>query len=213
MQLNSYINYLSKYDIIVFDFDGVLANTLDLKSKILLEVYKKYGLDFQKKIFRYQKEIIGKSRIEKFRLIHNNILGISITKKEVENLDNKFRTGMIFHLEKIKIYPKVKKILELLRYKKNKNIFCVSASPINELSKILKYNAMNEHFIKIYGAPTKKIESFKDIKKLTKSNYNSMLYIGDTKFDLSVAKEKNINFLGFGKNEKWSKNIDWIHRW
>ena len=58
---------LYRYDAIVFDFDGTLVNSNEIKTWAFGELYKEYGEKIVQQIIAYQKEHEGISRFVKFR--------------------------------------------------------------------------------------------------------------------------------------------------
>ena len=69
-------NILLKKKYFIFDFDGVIADSVNLKDKIFFEIFNKDGHEIAKKSLKFHKKNQGKSRFYKID---------SILKKHVSN--------------------------------------------------------------------------------------------------------------------------------
>ncbi|MBK6632552.1 MAG: hypothetical protein IPG33_16790 [Betaproteobacteria bacterium] len=59
-----------RFDAIVFDFDGVLAESVDVKTRAFASLYETYGADVVKQVVAWHLAHGGVSRYEKFRHFH-----------------------------------------------------------------------------------------------------------------------------------------------
>ena len=75
-------------------------------------------------------------------------------------------------------------------------MFLVSATPHNELRKILKARLLTRYFKEIQGGPNNKVEVLKKIISAKKISPDEMLYIGDSPEDLEAAKILGSHFIG-----------------
>ena len=60
---------------IIFDFDGVILESLEIKTNAFKKLYKSYGTDIVDKVAIHHLENGGVSRYEKFKIYHNQFLG------------------------------------------------------------------------------------------------------------------------------------------
>ena len=56
---------------IIFDFDGVILNSNNIKAEAFGELYNKYGKKIENKVVEYHYENLGISRIEKIKYLLN----------------------------------------------------------------------------------------------------------------------------------------------
>ena len=56
---------------IIFDFDGVIAQSVEVKTEAFADMYKEYGKAVVNKVVQHHEDNGGMSRFEKFRLYHN----------------------------------------------------------------------------------------------------------------------------------------------
>ena len=75
-------------------------------------------------------------------------------------------------------------------------MFLVSATPHNELKKILKARLLTRYFKEIQGGPINKVGVLKKIISVKKISPNEILYIGDSPEDLQAAKTLGCHFIG-----------------
>ena len=75
---------------IIFDFDGVILNSHNVKTDSFEKIFSKYGKSIGKKAKNYHLKNVGKSRYLKFKYILNNVLKYKSTKKIMEYLDEEF---------------------------------------------------------------------------------------------------------------------------
>ena len=84
----------------------------------------------------------------------------------------------------------------LVDYSTKVQLFLVSATPHNELNKILKARFLKRYFKEIQGAPINKVEVLKKFISVNKISPDEMLYIGDSPEDLMTAKILGSHFIG-----------------
>ncbi len=90
---------------IIFDFDGVIAESVQVKTDAFAEIYQSYGQYIVQKVIEHHITNGGISRFEKFKLYHKEFLGINLTELEVEKLAKKFSKLV---MEKVISAPYVK---------------------------------------------------------------------------------------------------------
>ena len=77
---------LTSIKTIFFDFDGVIADSVDIKTKAFAKLFKRYGDEIVKKVVEYHLSHGGVSRYDKFRYYYQNFLGKKITDDEINIL-------------------------------------------------------------------------------------------------------------------------------
>ena len=63
-------NIVKKKKFIVFDFDGVVLDSVEIKTNAFAEIYSEYGSEIVSKVVEYHKRNGGLSRFEKFKYYH-----------------------------------------------------------------------------------------------------------------------------------------------
>ena len=88
---------------LVFDFDGVLVESVDTKTKAYAALFKDEGEEVIRSVLKYHLENGGVSRFEKFRFIYQRILCQPLSKEKFHSLCENF-SKMIFAQNYIKRY-------------------------------------------------------------------------------------------------------------
>ncbi len=177
---------------IIFDFDGVILNSHNVKTDAFEKIFSKYGKSIGKKAKNYHLKNVGKSRYLKFKYILNNVLKYKSTKKIIEYLDEEFSNYCDNKIIKLKISKYLLRYLKK-NYKK-KNFFVSTGTPQKKIEEIIKKKKIKKFFKKIYGSPEKKIEHInKIISKY--ENKSKTIFIGDSEEDYKSAKICGIDFL------------------
>ena len=75
---------------IIFDFDGVIAESVQVKTDAFASLYEQYGVNIVTKVIKHHEANGGLSRFEKIKLYHGSYLNKAITNKEIEELATQF---------------------------------------------------------------------------------------------------------------------------
>ena len=88
------------YKVIIYDYDGVICDSLDVKTKAFKELYSQYGPKIQKLVEKYHLENGGVSRFEKFKYYETKLL----KKKDInQNTVNDLCDKFVLELLKMKL--------------------------------------------------------------------------------------------------------------
>jgi HAD superfamily hydrolase (TIGR01549 family) len=179
---------------IIFDYDGVISESVDIKTKAFAELYKPYGEDVVNKVVKHHLHNGGISRFEKFKIYHKEFLGIELTSQDLLILTDRFSQMVVDEVVKS---PFVKGAIEFVssNYKKY-DLFISTGTPQTEIIEILRKNNILQYFIEVYGSPTLKPEHIRII--LSKFNYlkSNVVFIGDAITDKLAANECDVHFIG-----------------
>ncbi|MDD5437468.1 MAG: HAD hydrolase-like protein, partial [Candidatus Omnitrophica bacterium] len=75
---------------IIFDFDGVLVESVDLKTGAFAKLFAAEGEDVVRKVVEYHLGNTGVSRFDKFRYIYKNILNRELSEEKFADLGRDF---------------------------------------------------------------------------------------------------------------------------
>ena len=179
---------------IIYDFDGVICDSVNVKTDAFAELYKPYGKEIQAKVIQYHLLHGGISRFEKIRYYHNEYLGIDINNDEVLEISKKFsllvKDKVIQSNYILGAYDFVEK------YSNIYSQFVCTGTPENEIEEIVEKRGLGSFFNGIYGSPKSKIEIIKEILVQTGIDETEMLYFGDALTDYNAAKAFKIPFIG-----------------
>jgi phosphoglycolate phosphatase-like HAD superfamily hydrolase len=185
--------------LLIFDFDGVIADSVEVKSEAFAILYESYGVDVVNKIINHHNSNGGMSRFEKFKYYHKNFLNKEISEELINQLSKKF-SSLVFN--KVVSSDEINSVGKFLNIYSKKEKICVinSATPQLEIEKIINAKGFDQIFSSVFGSPNSKLENI--IKILNKYNCsnNEVVFFGDSKADLLAAKRANIDFIGIGSS-------------
>jgi len=180
--------------LIIFDFDGVIADTFDEAYKGFNDMAKKYNFKQLKNKNEFRK-LYKQNIFKSLNKLKINILNIPKIKKEVEEIANE-------KIENTKIFPGIKKVINKL---KKYNLAIVSSNEKDIIKKFLRKNDINDfNLILDYATYSKKKKLRKAIKHF-KVKTKEALFITDTIGDVKEAKKLKLETIavtwGYHKKE------------
>jgi HAD superfamily hydrolase (TIGR01549 family) len=194
---------LNFFQIIFWDFDGVIKESVSVKTDAFVELFKPYGDKVCNKVKAHHIKNGGMSRFIKIPL-YLNWANVEPTVSKIDDMSSEFSMIVKNKVVRSSWVPGVKKFLEDFR---NKYIFIVvSATPQRELLDICRLLNIDDYFFKIYGTPTSKSSAIKMSIDNLDISCNRCLMFGDAKADIDAAKENNINFIF--RRHKYNQNIN-----
>ena len=178
---------------LAIDFDGTLVESNKIKDKAFDFIFSKWP-EHREDMMQWHLANNAIDRQEKFRYFVEVILGKSGHVELIEQLTKRFSE---LSYEAIVNCPMVDGAQEFLdAYVSKVQLFLVSATPQNELRKILKARLLIRYFKEIHGAPINKEKVLKKISSVENISTDKMLYIGDSPEDQQVAKTLGCHFIG-----------------
>jgi len=197
------------YDAIVFDFDGTLVDSNEIKTIAFGRLYEDYGEDIVHKVIEYHRENTGISRFIKFRYFHEKLLSQPYTKEIGEELSQLYSL-LVF--DAVVEAPYIKGGLEFLKSHYQKlPLFIASGTPEKELREVVKRREMLLYFKEVFGSPPSKSEILKNIIRKYHYNPERILMIGDTMADWEGAQSTGTNFLGVCISKNISAIPEGVH--
>ena len=178
---------------IIFDFDGVIVESVQYKSDAFAELYKPYGLDIAKKVINHHEANGGISRFEKFQFYHATFLNKTITQEELSALTNQFSSLVV---KKVIAAPYVPGALKFIqKYYDNHKLFISTGTPIEEINQILEKRSISCYFTEVFGSPEKKKIHVKKILNKYNLKPDELIFYGDSNSDLEAADHLKIPFV------------------
>lgn len=179
---------------IVFDFDGVLVESVEVKTRAFEALYAPYGEDVRKAVVSYHLAHGGVSRNEKFRYFHSALLARDLSPEEEVRLAERFSELVE---DAVVAAPFVPGAHDFLEAHAGRIPLCVaSGTPEEELLRIIRRRGMSGYFCAVGGSPRPKRELLEDFAKRLDVAAASLLMVGDAMTDFDAAHAVGARFLG-----------------
>lgn len=203
---------MSKIQAVIFDFDGVILDSANIKTEAFLELFKKYP-EHQQAIKEYHIENQGITRYKKFEWIYKELLDKPYNEEIKEKLGSNF-SALVF--EKIMEADAISGAMEFLETLRN-NIpaYIASGTPDEELGKIIKSRNLAKYFKAAYGSNISKEEAIERVAEQESAEYSELLFIGDATTDYLAASSRDVPFIAVYSEEMegyWKeRDIEPVH--
>ncbi|OGX27649.1 MAG: hypothetical protein A2787_01995 [Omnitrophica WOR_2 bacterium RIFCSPHIGHO2_01_FULL_48_9] len=178
---------------IIFDFDGVICESVDVKIQAfrkLFEIYPKH----LKQILAYHAFNGGLSRYKKFRYIYRHFLKKELRSVESLRLGQKFSEYALAAVIQSAYVPGAHEFLK--KYYKKFHLFIVSGTPQPEMRFIVKKRKLTKYFKGVYGSPTAKAVLIRQILKKNRLQKDEVIFVGDSVNDHIGAAKAGVKFIG-----------------
>ena len=177
---------------IFWDFDGVIKDSVGVKSDAFEELFLPYGKEFARKVRKHHEDNGGMSRFDKLplylkwaglepsqTLIKEYAEDFSILVKQAV-IDSDWVRGVLIYLEKNCM---------------KQQFFLVTATPQEEIEAILNALKITEYFSEVIGSPTPKNEAIKMLLDRYNIESEQAVMIGDSISDYMAATENQVKFV------------------
>jgi HAD superfamily hydrolase (TIGR01549 family) len=203
------INF-TKYNTILWDFDGVLMDSMPVRDRGFEMVLASYPRQEVEQLLTYHRQNGGLSRYVKFRYFFEKIRRESITEAAVGKLAEEFSQVM-----RRELLNKELLIEESVAFvKKNHQHYkmhVVSGSDQNELRYLCRELELDTYFISIHGSPTPKKQLVATLMQQFNYPASTAVFIGDSKNDWEAATAHAIDFVGFNNPELIALGVGYVH--
>jgi len=180
---------------VFFDFDGVIAASIEVKVRAFATMFAPYGPAIQEQVIRYHCDNGGMPRYQKLRHCFEGIVGRPIDDRELVRMGQMF-TDLV--LEEVVAAPLIAGALPTLEQLREYGTpaYVVSGTPHEEMQLIVQRKGLQSYFTEVHGSPRPKAVIVNEI--LDRSHYapHQCLFIGDALADYQAAKATDLRFLG-----------------
>ncbi len=180
---------------VFFDFDGVIADTGDVKARAFATLFASCGPEVQEAVLAYHRRNGGIPRQQKLRHCLEEIAGQPCGEEKLAELGRAF-AGLV--LDGVLAAPLVPGALAALQGLRATAVpsFVVSGTPQAEMRRVIEGKDLSAYFTGVYGAPRRKEEILASL--LARHGYapEHCLFIGDALADWQAASEAGLAFLG-----------------
>ena len=178
-------------EVIFWDFDGVIKDSVEVKSIAFEKLFSDYGQNLVDRVRRHHEKNGGVSRFEKIPLYlswSNEV----VTRKKIQEFSNRFSL-----LVKQSVIDSLwvcgfLKFIEC-HYMTKKHVL-VTATPIAEIEEILQALNIRHFFYKVYGFPNSKSDVINKTLRSLKIESKHAIMLGDSESDYKAAKDNSVLF-------------------
>lgn len=187
--------------VIVFDFDGTLVDSNQLKYDAFFELFaqdefhKRIITEVLKKFFNESRYIILKQILKRIKKDYSKEIDIDA---KADELADKYNTLILSRIKTCKEKAGAVRVLENLSRKYR--LYLSSTTPESALRDIIKYRNWHSYFCDIFGYPKEKVCALLEIIRKEKVNPNEVLMVGDAKVDRISANKVGCRFFSVNEN-------------
>ena len=190
---------------LIYDFDGVICNSVNIKTEAFCMMYEKYGSEIVKKVKLYHIKHGGISRFEKFKYYHKEFFNQTLSEIQVHDLASEFSKIV---LDRVINCDYIKGSMDFIKNNSSKyNQFICTGTPQNEIKIILEKKKIKNYFVNVYGSPKSKTKIIEEIKEKYKYINDDLIFFGDADTDYLAAKKCNIDFIAINSENYYSEAI------
>lgn len=183
-----------RFDAIVFDFDGVLVESTDVKTRAFGALYSAYGPDVERQVTAHHLANSGISRYVKFKHYHEQLLGIPYTDAVGEQLSARFSQSVLDEVVNAPYVSGAREFLE--QYYRQLPLFVASGTPEEELREIVRRRGMQHYFRAVHGSPASKADIINGVIAGHRLSPARVLMVGDALADFDGARAAKTAFIG-----------------
>lgn len=201
---------------LVFDCDGVLLDSVPVKSTAFGRLAEPYGAEARDRLLLFHALHGGVSRYEKFAWFFRNVLGREISPEESAEWGRKFAEYSLDEVRRCPLVPGAMGVLE--KWRGVLPLYVCSGAPQAELGMVLEERGIAPFFTGIYGSPPGKTELLARIIRLAGVAAEETLMIGDAITDRNAAEAAEARFYGVGDDLRggpypWGRDLTSLNEW
>ncbi len=183
---------LKEKRIVFWDFDGVIKDSVEVKSLGYEKLFRPFGEKVVKRVNQHHEAHGGVSRFEKIPL-YLCWAGEPADSVQIQEFCERFSNLV----QKAVIdSPWVPGVYEYLKsYHADQCFILITATPQEEIERILHALEIACFFQEVQGAPKTKINFVSEALNRLHFQPEDALLVGDSKTDLEAARENNVAFL------------------
>jgi len=196
-----------------FDFDGVLADSVEVKTRAFAKLFKPYGAEIAAKVVDHHRRYGGMTRVEKFRYYYREFLKKPLDDDVMERLCSEFSKLVV---DQVVVSPEIPGAEAFLtKWHDHIPCFVISATPDNEIRKIVRRRGLEGFFKEVLGSSANKTENLKHLLDKYALEPAKCVFFGDAESDYLAAKNCKVAFIAIlpGKDAPLLKivpDVRWV---
>lgn len=180
---------------IFWDFDGVIADSVNVKTDAFYELYLPYGKEVAEKVKEYHLANGGVSRFKKFEYWETELLGkpAPVPQSVIDDLASRFSSLV---MEKVIKAPYIKGVYDtIVKYSTKVSNYIISGTPEGEMKDIINGRGLTPYFKDVLGSPETKEALTTKLIKREGFDSREVIFIGDAPSDYRSAEQNNTWFI------------------
>ncbi len=180
--------------VVIFDFDGVIADSVDVKTRAFEALYADDGPEIVAAVRDYHLAHGGVSRFEKLKYYQRELVGRPHDETAVAVLADQFASEV---KHRVIAAPEIAGAGEALDALKDEaDLYVASGTPEVELVEIVRARGLELHFCAVRGSPIRKTRLIREICAHAGAPVERAVMIGDASTDYEAALESGARFIG-----------------
>jgi len=190
--------------LLMLDFDGVIVDSAEVKTEAFKELFGDFSEELEE-IIEYHLDNNALSRFIKFKYIYENILKRKYDSVVERDLGRRF-SEIVF--KKVVDCPYIPGAIEFLDSLYGQYpMYLISATPYEELIRIVAERDLLHYFRGIFGVPPgSKYEHILNVLEIECVQSSDSIYIGDMMEDYRIAQSVGVKFIGKNGIENFEKD-------
>jgi len=194
--------------VLIWDFDGVIKETLEVKGEAFVGLFADHSEELRQKIRSHHIANGGISRFEKIPL-YLAWAGLPADGDSVRQFCLHFSEAVFRKVLEAAWVPGAKEILSRNPFRQTFHL--VTATPQEEIERVVEALDLQKTFQGIWGAPIPKGRAVEKILSLAQVKADECLFLGDALADWQAACAANIPFLL--RRHKYNQGIPEFRSW
>lgn len=179
---------------IVLDFDGVVLQSVDVKTRSFAAVFAEEEPQAVRLIVEYHLRNGGLSRFEKFRWAYREVLRRPLPADEERRLGERFNALVEESVLKAEWVPGAREFLHAEHARRP--LFIASGTPEKELRRIVEGRGLASLFRGVFGSPKRKDDILREIAAGLGCAPGALVMVGDARNDSDAAAAVGCRFIG-----------------
>lgn len=194
---------IESYKTIVFDCDGVILNSNELKTEAFGDVARQFSNKAAEELVEFHVNNGGISRNVKFKFLVEELLGLSDRNDLVNQLCTEYGDLIEEKLLECEIASEIYKLKDSTP---GSTWFVVSGGNQEQLRRVFNARGIADLFDGgIFGSPSSKDEILHTLTS-NKAISNPAIFLGDSKYDFAASKNAGLDFIFL---HGWTELRDW----
>jgi phosphoglycolate phosphatase-like HAD superfamily hydrolase len=178
---------------IIFDFDGVILESNDIKIEGFKKLFSEFGLEKSDKISDHFRNNAGLSRYDIIAFFFEYFTDQKINEQILKSYAKKYSDIIMDEMKRVRFVSGADNFI-VENFNKYK-YFIVSSSDQIDLKEICSDRKIEKYFMDIKGSPVKKTVNLAELIKIYQLDLDNTVYIGDSYNDYKACLDNNLRFI------------------